>query len=96
MNRREVLEILREYFRDNAQKYGLKRLGLFGSVARDEACEASDVDVVVEFERPNLFHQAAIMLDLRDRFGCPVDVVALWKRMNPRLRHRIEEDVIYV
>jgi predicted nucleotidyltransferase len=96
MNRREVLEILREYFRDNAQKYGLKRLGLFGSVARGEARDTSDVDVVVEFERPNLFHQAAIMLDLRDRFGCPVDVVALWKRMNPRLKHRIEEDVIYV
>ena len=96
MNRREVLEILREYFRDNAQKYGLKRLGLFGSVARGEARDTSDVDVVVEFERPNLFHQAAIMLDLMERFGCPVDVVALWERMNPRLRHRIEEDVIYV
>jgi predicted nucleotidyltransferase len=96
MKRVDALEVLRKYFQENAGKYSLKRMGLFGSVAREEAAEGSDVDVVVEFERPNLFNQAAIMVELRERFGCDVDVVALWNRMNPRLKRRIDAEAIYV
>ena len=71
-------------------------MGLFGSMARGEARANSDVDVVVEFEAPNLIRQADLMLKLQELFRREVDVVALWKHMNPRLQERIEKDAIYV
>ena len=56
MKRDEVLKILADQ-RDTLKAFSVKSLSLFGSVARDEATEASDVDLLVEFDRPvGLFH----------------------------------------
>ncbi|MCF6206758.1 MAG: nucleotidyltransferase domain-containing protein [Sulfurovum sp.] len=96
MNKKIILEQLRDFYINHAQQYHLKKLGLFGSVARGEATDASDIDIVVEFDQPNLLTQAALMLKLKELFKKDVDVVALWEKMNPRLRSRIESDVIYV
>ena len=92
----EVLLQLREFYRANAKQYALKKMGLFGSVARGEETKESDIDIVVEFENPNLLKQAELMLQLKRLFGRDVDVIALWKRMNPRLKQRIEKEAIYV
>jgi hypothetical protein len=51
MKRHEVLKILAEN-RDRLRQMAVKSLALFGSVARDEAADASDVDLLVEFDRP--------------------------------------------
>jgi len=50
--RDEVLKILREELPFLRKKYGVKRVGLFGSYSRDEATEESDIDILVDFERP--------------------------------------------
>ena len=50
----EILELLRIYKKQFACKYGFKRLGVFGSVARGEQTEQSDVDVCYEGEPPSL------------------------------------------
>jgi predicted nucleotidyltransferase len=56
MKRHEVLKILAEN-RDRLRQMAVKSLALFGSVARDEAADASDVDLLVEFDRPvGYFH----------------------------------------
>ena len=52
MQRAEVIRILSEQQAELALRYGVKSLYLFGSVARDEAVPASDVDLLVEFDRP--------------------------------------------
>ena len=52
MKRDEVLKILADHRDELRQQFGVKSLALFGSVARDEATETSDVDLLVEFERP--------------------------------------------
>ena len=51
----EYLSLLREYMRKNAAKYGISRMGIFGSVARGEQHEGSDVDICVEIDRPSIF-----------------------------------------
>lgn len=58
MRRDEVIEILRRHRDELKQQYGVKSLALFGSVARDEATNSSDVDLLVEFDdRPiGYFH----------------------------------------
>ena len=53
--RSEVLEILGRHKAELADRYGITSLGIFGSVARDEAGEDSDVNVVYETTAPNLF-----------------------------------------
>ena len=50
----EYLSLLREYMRKNAAKYGISRMGIFGSVARGEQHEGSDVDICVEIDRPSI------------------------------------------
>ena len=52
MNREEVLDILRTHKPTLAERFGVTDLALFGSFARDEATERSDVDVLVGFEPP--------------------------------------------
>lgn len=96
VERDSILKYLRQYALQNREKYSIKKLGIFGSVARNEAKEGSDIDVVVAFEKPDLLNQAGIKIELEEKFETKVDVVALWKNMNPKLRNRIERDAIYV
>ena len=75
---------------------GATSLYLFGSVARDEAGPASDVDVLIDVRRPfDLFDLAAVHLRLEEIFGCHVDV-ATEGGMRPKYRERIEKDLIHV
>ena len=94
--RSQVLEVLRKMKPILQEKYGVTHLGIFGSVARDEATENSDVDVVMEIEIPNLFTSVNIKEDLEAELGIPVDLVQYRERMNTYLKARIEKDAVYV
>ena len=96
MNRQSALSALERCKPMLQAKYQVTRLGLFGSVARGEMREGSDVDVVIEMERPNLFLAANIKEELESIFQCPVDLVRYRERMNPMLKRRIEREAIYV
>ena len=63
---------------------------LFGSLARNEQREDSDVDVCIEMV-PNLFNQAAVKLYLEELLGCEVDAVRMRERMNPVLKNQIQK-----
>jgi len=78
------------------EPYSIKQLGIFGSYARGEVNENSDIDIVVAFDKADLFNQISIKQDLEEKFNTHVDVIALWKRMNPKLLSRIQKDAIYV
>lgn len=52
MKRDEALRTLAEHREELRQRFGVKSLALFGSVVRDEATDTSDVDLLVEFDRP--------------------------------------------
>ncbi len=96
MKRDDILRALVR-FRDVKQdEFGIVRIGVFGSVARDEITDASDVDVVVELDRPDLFILVGIKQELEDSLHRPVDVVRYRERMNASLRRRIEREAVYV
>ena len=96
ITKNEILEYLKQYKQKHLEDYYLKRVGIFGSFARDENSSLSDIDVVVEFTKPNLFIQAGIMEDLKEKFKTNVDVIALSNHTNKKLIDRINKDVIYV
>ena len=58
--------------------------------------EESDIDIVVEIEKPDLFHLIGIKQTIEEVLGTKVDIVRLRDNMNHVLRSRIERDVIYV
>lgn len=93
--RDDYLAILRNYQTLKSNIYGIKRIGIFGSVARNEQTEDSDVDVCVEMKKPDLFAMVHIKEELQELFGKSVDIVRLRKNMNPILLSRILRDGIY-
>lgn len=77
-------------------KYGLTRLGIFGSVARGEQNEDSDVDICYEGRVPSLLTLDLIQSDLEKMLGCHVDLVRIRDGMNMLLKQRIQKEGVYV
>ena len=90
------ITLLQDFMRLHAAEYGIKRIGIFGSVARNEQHELSDVDICIEAPPMGLFSMSGLHLALEEHLGAPVDVVRMRVNMNPRLKKRIEEEVVYV
>jgi predicted nucleotidyltransferase len=90
------LNLLRKYKPKYAEEYGITRIGIFGSVARGEQTENSDIDICVEAPSMGLFALSGLHLTLENLLGVPVDIVRMNKNMNPRFRQRIEKEAIYV
>ena len=91
----KYIEILKKCGSVLRSRFGVSSLRLFGSVARNEQKEGSDVDVCVEM-KPNLLRHVALKRYLEEQLGCPVDVVRLHRNMNELLKKQIERDGVYV
>ena len=91
----EYLKILKNHAEDLKNRFGIRSLRLFGSVARNEHQEGSDVDVCVEMA-PNLYQLISLKQGLEALLGCTVDVVRMNRNMSPFLKREIERDGIYV
>lgn len=96
MKRDEALRILSEH-REELKEFGVRRLAIFGSVARNEAGPESDVDVLVEFDdRPiGLFELVDLQHYLEELLGCEVDV-GTFRSLKRRLRERVLEEAVDV
>ena len=78
-----------------ADKYGVHSMRLFGSVARNEQNETSDVDVCVEME-PSLLRRSGLKIYLEELLNCKVDVLRFHKNMDDYLIQQIERDGIII
>jgi predicted nucleotidyltransferase len=96
MNRDIVIQTLQQQNAELKQQFGVKSLLLFGSVARDEATLTSDVDLLVEFDRPvGYFGLFALQNHLEKILGCPVDL-GTPSSLKPRMRERVMGELIRV
>ncbi len=91
-----VLTQLHEYKEKNKKKYQIIKLGIFGSITRGEFNKDSDIDIVVELEKPKMFHLIGIKQELEEIFSLSVDIVRVRKKMNEFLKNRIEREAIFV
>ncbi len=96
MERNEIIRTLRSFIEMNRDRYKIIRIGVFGSAARDSMNEQSDIDVVVELGKPDLFYLIGIKQDLEEKFHRPVDIVRYRDRMNAFLKKRIDKEAVYV
>lgn len=96
MDRNIVVNIISQFKAENLDRCGIKKLGIFGSMALDSTGPASDIDIVVELEKPDMFCLIGIKQDLEALLNMPVDIVRYRKSMNKFLKKRIDTDAVYV
>jgi len=95
MSLENTLAVLRKLKPSLEERFGIIRLGVFGSVARNEADKDSDVDIVVEMP-PDLYAMVHAKEQLEKALHAPVDLVRYRSRMNSLLKERIEQEAVYV
>lgn len=96
MKRSHALQILNKIKPIIAEKFGVTKLALFGSTARDEAGDNSDVDILVSFDGPaSSARYFGVQFYLEDTLGCRVDLVTD-KALRAQLRPFIESEAIDV
>ena len=96
MNRDDVLDQLARNKPTLVARYGVDRLALFGSTARDAARADSDIDILVSFDGPATSERYfGVQFFLEDLLGRPVDLVTD-KALRPELRPFIEREAVHV
>lgn len=99
LTREQIIESLRKNYPFLVAEYGVKRIGLFGSYARGVPTEASDVDLLVEFDPPIGLKFIEFTEYLERLFGRHVDVLTpagLHGIRIDRVAKEIRESVVYV
>ncbi len=96
MNESQLLAELRKYKSVHQHEYGIEVLGIFGSYARGDAHQGSDVDVVVRLTKQDLFNIIGIKQELEETLHLSVDVVSYRPSMDSFLKKCIDRDVVYV
>ena len=95
LKRQVILTILKDRL-DTIRSFGVQSLALFGSVARDEATETSDLDFLVEFEGAATFDRYMdLKFFLEDLFGKPVDLVTK-RSLKPQIAESVLGEAINV
>ena len=96
MQRDEAVRLLAEHKARLVQRFGVSRLALFGSTARNEAVAGSDLDILVGFNGPATSKRYfGVQFYLEDLFHCPVDLVTE-KALRPELRPFVEREAVHV
>jgi uncharacterized protein len=95
MQRDEIINLIDSH-REKLRQLGVRSLALFGSVARDAATQSSDVDVLVEFDRPTgIFGLIRVEQYLESLLGRKVDV-GTSRSLKSRIRERVLAEAIRV
>ncbi len=96
MNKQDVLAVINEFYDQAKEKYYIRKIGIFGSCARNRMDRESDVDVVVVLDDQDLFNLIGIKQELEYRLNRHVDIVSYRSKMNPFLRRKIDQEAVYV
>ena len=90
----EIRAVLRECLPEIREKYGVTSIGVFGSYARGEAAPESDIDIIVEFDRPIGWELVDLSDYLEDRLHHKVDLV-IRRSLHPLIRDTILSEARY-
>lgn len=93
----EIKKILREHKEELERKFGVKEIGIFGSYVRNEQTEVSDVDILVDFDKPIGWEIVDLKEYLEKILGVEVDLVPKGGVVRkPLLWKYIKEEIVYV
>ena len=96
MNRDEVLNLLRVHKATLARRFGVTDMALFGSFARNQNVDHSDIDILVRFDGPATSKRYfGVQFYIEDLVGCPVDLVTD-KALRAALKPEVEREAVHV
>lgn len=95
IDRTNILNYLKSHYSEFKEKYNVEQIGLFGSYARNEATENSDIDIFVKM-KPSLFDLVAIKEQIENDLHKKVDIIREHKNIKPLLLQEIKKDLINV
>lgn len=96
MTRDEVLQFLGSHKQEIMRNYGVVRLGVFGSYARGDQRDDSDIDIAVEMETDHIFRKFfALERYLKENLRSPVDL-GIESALKPLAREKIMKEIVYV
>jgi len=90
----DVIETLKKHEREIKERYGVRRIGVFGSYVRGEQKEASDIDILVEFDEPTFDNFMNLSFYLEGLFGKKVDLITT-RGMSPYISPVVEKEVVW-
>ena len=96
MTKATILDFLKNHRQEIEKNFGVQKIGLFGSYARGEAVENSDIDIAVEIESKNSYRSFFSLLHfLEDGLKQKIDL-GIEHSLKPVAKKRILEEIIYV
>lgn len=90
----QIIQILRQHKQELQMKYPISNLGVFGSYARGEATEESDIDIAVEIDGPMGLNFIQMADEIESLFGKKTDVVPM-RAIKPQYLESVKKDIIY-
>ena len=94
MTKYDVLNYLKEHYQEFHNIYNVEKIGLFGSYARNEVTQDSDVNIFVKM-KPNMFDMIAIKEQIEEDLHTKVDIIREHKNIKPFFLEMINKDLIY-
>lgn len=96
MDKEEIIKFLEDHKADLENNFGVMKIGLFGSHARGDAREDSDVDIIVELKSENISdHYFSLLHFLEDTFKRKIDL-GIASSIKPEIKEYVDRDIIYV
>jgi hypothetical protein len=95
MTKNIILEFLKDHKSELKEKFGLTRVGLFGSYAKGTATKDSDIDLAIEMEIKDFFLRNDLKEYLENSFKIPVDI-GYFDSFREFYKKKIEKEIIYV
>ncbi len=95
MTKKDILNYLSTHKKSFQKEYEVEKIALFGSFARNEAKEDSDIDIFVHM-KPDLFKLVALKQQIEEDLQKKVDIIRNHKHIKPLLLKMIQKDITYV
>ena len=96
MTKEEILQKLKEHKSYIEERYGVEKIGLFGSYARGEATKESDIDIFVRFDEPKFRKIAGLWNYLEDLYRIKVDLYREHRRSKGAIYEHIKKETIFI
>jgi len=95
LSKREIINFIKEKKTFLKENFGVLNIGLFGSYARDQHNQDSDIDFLVEFSKPSFDYLAGLQIYMEKKFNKKIEIVRKRSLSNNRFFERIEQEAIY-
>ena len=95
MTKKIILNYLNQHKSEYKEKFGIEKIGLFGSYARDEATDKSDIDIVIEMNPKSLQKRLMLKKELEQALKSSIDI-GYFSSLRNFVANEIKKEIIYV